>query len=139
MAPRKRPIVLYVDDDRDDQELFTEIVKEIDPDIDCVIATDGVDALLLLPQIDTPACIFIDVNMPRMNGLELLKTIKGHPVYSSIPAIILTTSGSKMDELTALCLGASEYLTKPSSYKEFSKLLKNHVCISKGSETQMNF
>ena len=69
MLPENNPTVLYVDDDRDDQELFSEILKELYPTVSCQTAKDGVDALDLLSTIQPPVCMFIDVNMPRMGGL----------------------------------------------------------------------
>lgn len=117
--------VLYVEDDRDDQLLFMEVLKTVNPDFECFIATDGEHAFDVLKNIDIPVCIYVDVNMPRMNGLEFLKTLKLHPQYSQIPVFILTTSTSQNDQLTSVALGAKQYIIKPNSYKDLFKILEN--------------
>lgn len=121
----EKKAVLYVEDDRDDQQLFMEVLKTINPQFECFIATDGEHAFDVLKKIDVPVCIYVDVNMPRMNGLEFLKALKLHPEYSHIPVFILTTSTSENDELTAVALGAKQYIIKPNSYKDLFKILEN--------------
>ena len=120
-----KKIVLYVEDDRDDQLLFMEVLRSVHPDFECRIATDGEHAFDVLKSIDIPVCIYVDVNMPRMNGLQFLKALKLHPEYSHIPVFILTTSRSASDELTALALGAKQYIIKPNSYSDLFKILEN--------------
>jgi CheY-like chemotaxis protein len=117
--------VLYVEDDHDDQQLFVEVLQTVNPDFECFIATDGEHAFDVLKGIDVPVCIYVDVNMPRMNGLQFLKALKLHPEYSHIPVFILTTSMSANDELTALALGAKQYIIKPNSYHDLFKILEN--------------
>jgi CheY-like chemotaxis protein len=116
--------VLYVEDDRDDQLLFMEVLKTVNPEFECFIATDGEHAFDVLKSIEIPVCIYVDVNMPRMNGLEFLKALKLHPEYSHIPVFILTTSTSSNDELTAVALGAKQYIIKPNSYRDLFKILE---------------
>jgi CheY-like chemotaxis protein len=119
-----KKVVLYVEDDHDDQQLFKEVLKTVNPDFDCQVASDGVHAFELLKRISTPVCIYVDVNMPRMNGLEFLKALKLHPEYSHIPVFILTTSASANDEITAVALGAKQYIIKPNSYKDLFTILE---------------
>jgi CheY-like chemotaxis protein len=120
----QKKAVLYVEDDVDDQQLFVEVLNTVNPDFECYTAADGEEALDLLNNIDIPVCIYVDVNMPRMNGLEFLKALKLHPRFSQIPVFILTTSKSANDELTATALGAKQYIIKPNSYRDLFKILE---------------
>lgn len=65
-------VILYADDDEDDRDLFREILKQIDPSINLIIAEDGFDAIHILSnaQIDLPDIFFLDVNMPLLEGYE---------------------------------------------------------------------
>ncbi len=75
---KKESSLFLVDDDRDDQDVFLDVLKDISSSINCATAVDGEEALNILkynlPQV--PDCIFLDLNMPRMNGRQFLKTIK---------------------------------------------------------------
>lgn len=117
--------ILYVNDDTDDQDIFIEVLKEVHPTMECIVASNGLQALELLKQIKLPDCIYLDVNMPLMNGIELLKKIKENPSYTSVPVFILTTSKLLNTEEQARVLGASEYLIKPNSYQEYKDLLRS--------------
>jgi CheY-like chemotaxis protein len=120
------PTILYVDDDRDDQELFIEVLKEIEPTYQCVVASDGIEALESLLKINPlPVCIYIDLNMPRLNGWELLKTLASDPAYALIPKFMISTAQFPRNINKARELGAKDFLTKPYSYNEFVKMLKS--------------
>jgi CheY-like chemotaxis protein len=118
-------IVLYVEDDLDDQIIFKECVHLVRPDLICKFAKDGVAALQML-SLDTakPACIFIDVNMPVMNGQELLGRIKSTLGLSHIPCYMLSTSKNPQHVKEAIAAGANDYLIKPAVYIDFQNLLK---------------
>lgn len=73
---------------------------------------NGFEALKLLPHHKFDL-IITDINMPNINGLELVSFIKGNQAYSHIPVIILTTEGSRRDREKGLALGANQYLVKP--------------------------
>jgi CheY-like chemotaxis protein len=115
--------ILYVDDDPDDQYLFLEALKEIRPNIHCYLASDGEKALAVLREVATPLCIYLDLNMPRMNGMETLKAIKTDSKLSDVPVFILTTAKSTVIEKEARESGAVDYLVKPATHNEFVKLL----------------
>ncbi|HEY0654336.1 MAG TPA: response regulator [Chryseosolibacter sp.] len=122
----EKPAILYIDDDRDDQEVFVEVLKRIRPNISCHLASDGRQGLLLLRKLEVlPICIYLDLNMPVMNGLEVLKEIKGDPRYRDIPTFILSTSQNPNAEVQARDLGAEEYLKKPNSYSAYTDLLSS--------------
>lgn len=115
--------ILYVDDDSDDRILFNDAVQEASQDVSCTMAIDGFDALEKLSNGDLPACIYIDINMPRMTGIELLEKIKRDPACSKIPVFILSTAGSPADKIAAMKLGAVDYLIKPDTFNGMKKLL----------------
>ncbi len=115
--------IFYADDDPDDQDIFVEALNEIRPNVKCQLASDGLEALALLKKIETPTCIYLDVNMPLLNGMEVLRRIKADPRLAEIPVFILTTSRTPNSENEARALGASDYLIKPNTYNEFKKIL----------------
>ena len=89
-------------------------------------AADGAEALDLVKQEDFDA-IILDINMPRMNGLEFLKHIKAHDQYASIPVIMLTTEGQDDDKDKAVALGATAYMVKPFKPTQLLTLLEKIV------------
>ncbi len=103
--------ILVVDDSATVRKLIINILKGAD--YETVEAVDGVDALEKLAQEDIDL-IIADLNMPRMNGLELIRTIRKDPVYSDIPIVMLTTEGSEEDKKRGFEAGANVYLVKPA-------------------------
>lgn len=123
MVP-ENSIILYVEDDYDDQIIFRECLGLVRPDIICEFANDGLSALLRLASAAIkPACIFIDVNMPVMDGNELLAKIKANPDLADIPCFMLSTSKNKRHIDHAESAGAAKYLVKPAVYIDFKNLL----------------
>lgn len=119
-------VILLVDDDMDDQELFGEAMAIVDSSATCHFASDGEEGLRMLEN-DTLNChlIFLDMNMPRMNGEQFLAEIKQHDTLRKIPVVIFTTSQREKDHVTTSNLGAAHFLTKPSSFGELCKQLEN--------------
>lgn len=123
---------LLADDDSDDREMFAEALAAIDPAIICHVAEDGKQALHLLnnKEIDTPDVLFVDINMPVMNGWELLTRLKKDGNYKHVPVIIYTTSSVERDKQIAMDLGALCFVTKPDNFRSVKSLLKvvvNHL------------
>ncbi|HVG40639.1 MAG TPA: response regulator, partial [Chitinophagaceae bacterium] len=110
---------LLVDDDADDTFLFREVLNEVEPSIELITAVDGEEALVKLGEQDRilPDLIFLDLNMPRMNGLQCLYEIKHDRALRSIPVIIYTTSSNSKDIEQCMQLGAACFITKQSNYK----------------------
>jgi len=93
------------------------------PNINSVQAANGFEALKALPQQDIDI-ILTDINMPVINGLELVSFLKNHPVYRSIPVIIISTEKSEADRTRGLALGADEYLTKPFHPRDLQLMIQ---------------
>lgn len=119
------PLLFLVDDDLDDLMLFRDAIKEIDPLIQIDTAGNGVDALKKLNAglLREPDYIFIDLNMPLMNGIQCLQEIKKIPALSHIPVIIYSTSSYERDILQTINYGAFHYIVKPFSFHELCEKL----------------
>lgn len=117
--------LLIADDDEDDKEMFIEVVADINASINCVKAANGSDALQILKKEEpVPDFIFLDLNMPRVNGRQCLELLKKDEKLSSIPVIIYTTSRSSEDKEDVKKLGAVHFITKPSSMIALRKELE---------------
>jgi CheY-like chemotaxis protein len=117
-----------VDDDEDDQELFELALGESHPEIRLVVARNGNDALKKLESGEVvPDYIFLDLNMPLMDGKECLMQIKSNPLLSSIPVIIFSTSSDQRDRTDTQRLGAVEFIIKPPSITTLIALLTQFI------------
>src|SRR5215216_7180747 len=111
----KTPLFFLADDDADDQEIFKEALSEIDKSIRCLTASSGEEALSKLTGglKPLPDYIFLDLNMPRMDGLQCLTEIKKIKILKNIPVIIYSTSSAQKDVEETRKLGADYFITKP--------------------------
>ena len=116
---KKTGLVFLVDDDIDDQGLFLDALSEIDKDIQLVTAVNGVEALQKLSnELLVPDYIFMDLNMPLMNGIQCLKELKKVATLAKIPVVIYSTSSFSKDLEEAKKAGAFDYIIKPFSFPE---------------------
>jgi CheY-like chemotaxis protein len=105
--------VLLVDDDADDREIFTWTLNNIYPSAVIATATDGEDALERLEQWDyIPDIIFLDLNMPRMNGFDFLQHIRRRDKWRELPVIVYSTSSNPRDIARSRETGATDYIVK---------------------------
>jgi CheY-like chemotaxis protein len=114
-----------VDDDIDDQELFMEAVGEVDSSIKCVASSDCDEALEMLKsgRLPKPDIIFLDLNMPRVNGKQCLGELKKVANLRDIPVIIYSTSSEKRDIEETSRLGAAHFLTKPNKFDDLCRAI----------------
>jgi CheY-like chemotaxis protein len=119
---------MLVDDDLDDRDLFEMALRELRLNAEIRIARDGVDAL---EQLNTPApapdIIFLDLNMPRMDGRQLLLRLRGLDRYRKVPVVVYSTSSAPSERLSVQRLGATDYLVKPSTFGALCKDLKDVI------------
>ena len=121
--------VLLVEDSPGDIRLTREAFRDANSDIHLNVVTDGVEAMAYLrrqgDQVDAPrpAIILLDLNLPRMDGREVLAQIKADPSLKTIPTIILTTSEANADIVRSYELQANSYLTKPVQLEKFESLV----------------
>jgi CheY-like chemotaxis protein len=121
------PIILVVDDDEDDR-LFIEQSFLDNEGFDCRLefATDGLKALDWLTRTEQlPTLVLLDMNMPRMNGLDLLRKIRESPRWRGLPVIMFTTSGEENLVTRAYELGINSFIAKPALYSGFTVIMRN--------------
>jgi CheY-like chemotaxis protein len=124
--------ILLVDDSRNDIELAIAALTEKNLANDIVVAEDGVEALDFLYkrgkfagfQKGYPAVILLDIKMPRMNGIEVLKHIRSDPEFMLIPVIMVTSSCEEKDLVESYKLGANSYVVKPVDIVQFIDAIK---------------
>ncbi|MCZ7582393.1 MAG: response regulator [Deltaproteobacteria bacterium] len=123
--------VLLVEDNPGDVRLTQEALKEGSVPVDLFVAEDGAQALDFLhrrpPFADAPrpALILLDLNLPRMNGREVLALIKGDDRFRSIPVVVLTSSEAEKDIAEAYHYYANCFITKPVSFEKFMDVVKS--------------
>jgi CheY-like chemotaxis protein len=117
-------VVLCIDDDPDDTDFFCEAVKMVKPNATCLVANDGLTALKLLRSEPSPNIIFLDINMPRMSGREVLVQIKKNYKWSQIPIIIYSTSIIPRDADDYKKLGAHDVVKKHVKFSDLCNALQ---------------
>lgn len=116
--------ILLVDDDIDDHEFFGMAVSRINESIKILKAENGQQAINLLLDIEQlPDLVFLDLNMPAVDGKQFLRLIKDEPKLANLHVIVYTTSSSEEDVKETLQLGAKHYITKPDNITDIIKTL----------------
>lgn len=122
--------ILMVDDDEGDTLMTSEALEEAKFANNFHVARDGIEALEFLEKtgrfadVPTPDLVLLDINMPRMNGHEVLEWMREHPTYRLTPVVILTTSSSDEDILKVYEKHANCFVTKPVDLEQFNKVVK---------------
>ncbi len=124
-----------VDDDAEDRDLLMEALYSIDSGGQCFTAKNGEEGLQKLAEdlIPLPDFIFLDLNMPRLNGKQFLIEIKKIKRFSHIPVVIYTTSSDPKDREETKQLGALYYITKPYGFDEICNALLSVFYLKKAA------
>lgn len=117
------PKILIVDDDPCIRLLLRQVLEELeDEGVELVTADNGLTALDII-RSETPEVVFLDVMMPKMNGFDVCKSVKGDSSRSFV--VLLTVKGQRVDKQRGLEAGADIYMTKPFSPEEVLKVARN--------------
>jgi CheY-like chemotaxis protein len=120
-------IVMNIDDDQDDRVLFCDAILEIDPRIQCITKSNAEEALMYLREASKlPSLIFLDVNMPSMDGKECLHELKKNEKLASIPVVVLSTTRNPKEIREFKKLGA-DFLHKESNYQRYVESIRSKV------------
>jgi two-component system response regulator len=116
--------ILLVDDNPDDVTFTLRAFRKNNFGNEIVVASDGAHALeILLPenaaQAFHPALVLLDIKLPKIDGLEVLRRIRAHPRTHSLPVVVLTTSSEDTDIASSYRLGANSFVRKPVVFSEF--------------------
>ena len=123
-------IVLCIDDDPDDTDFFCEALKTASPESQCLVANDGLTALKMLRSDSQPDIIFLDINMPGMNGWEFLDEYNklDKQLQSRAVVVMLTTSDNPDDKTKAMALNvASDFKTKPLTGQMLREIISTYL------------
>lgn len=117
--------LFLVDDDVDEQWIFTTALSAVDPTIELSGAANGQDAIRQLSASSAvPDVIFLDLNMPIMNGIECLRQLKSDPDLSRIPTIMYSTAADPLIITKTKEMGAEDFITKPYEFEELVNALR---------------
>jgi CheY-like chemotaxis protein len=127
MSDCSRPILLVEDNPVDiDLTRRAFIRQKIGNPVE--VARDGEEAVAWIKRWEEgeprPVVILLDLKLPRVSGLDVLRQLKSHPQFSSIPVVILTTSSEESDVKTAYELGANSYIVKPVDFDKFQSVVQ---------------
>jgi CheY-like chemotaxis protein len=124
--------VLFVDDSERDTELALEAFAEYRLCNEVIVVRDGVEALDYLyrrgefaeREEGLPSLVLLDLKMPRLSGIDVLRAIKGDPALRSLPVVIMTSSREEQDLATCYQLGANAYVVKPVKFQSFVEAVR---------------
>src|SRR5664279_1760290 len=115
-------MIFIIDDSPTDIELTTVALKATGREINVRSATDGKFALAMLRNgLGLPALILLDLKMPGMSGIEVLREIRADDRLKNLPVVLVTSSALESDKTDAIAAGASDYIQKPLALVQFSK------------------
>ena len=129
---KKKSVILIADDDSDDCYLMRLAFEECKIENPIIFFHSGLDIVEYVNQHEvikekSIGLIILDLNMPKMDGKETLSNLKCHPSWRKIPVVVMTTSKTPEDINQCYNLGASSYITKPSSYDDLNFTIKTMV------------
>jgi CheY-like chemotaxis protein len=126
----KKGAIIIVEDDKDDQELFDEVFKELNYKNEVIFFNDGQEALsYLIDNSAEPFIVFSDINMPKLNGKELRKQIIENEDIRlrTIPYLFFTTTAAQEDVIDAYSKSIQGFFVKPTSFQELKRLVKTII------------
>jgi CheY-like chemotaxis protein len=118
--------ILLIEDNETDVFVIKEVLRQSGRNFRVEVAPDGPDALAYLRNAEQasrcPALILLDLNLPKMTGMEILKMVRASSICGRIPVIVVSSSGSRADREESSSLGADAYFRKPTGLDQYMKL-----------------
>lgn len=145
-------LIMVVEDDPDDRLMIQEAIQDVQIKAQIKFAENGVELLNYLNQCSShtkgeegpvPDLILLDLNMPKMSGLEVLDKIKASPSFRSIPVVVLTTSKDDLDIVSTYEKGGNSFISKPLTFAELVDVVKDFerywlACVQLPNKRMMN-
>lgn len=129
MVPKYNKPILLIEDNPTDVDLTIRAFKKRNVTNPVQVARDGEEALAWIKNWEKgtplPVVILLDLKLPRVDGLEVLKVLKSHPTFRTLPVVVLTTSSDNKDILSAYELGVNSYIVKPVDFEKFIEVAAN--------------
>ena len=125
--------ILLIEDNPDDAELTRIAFAEAGIDSQLVVVGDGAEALDYLfargahasrDAADLPSIVLLDLNLPKLDGREVLQALRANPATRGLPVVVLTTSTEPFDVEASYALGVNSYIRKPVDFKKFVEVVK---------------
>jgi CheY-like chemotaxis protein len=117
--------ILFIEDDLIESMKFNRVLNGLDLKCNVIEATNGEEALQILRLKETlPSIILLDLNMPKLNGIEFLRILKEDDCLRQIPTVVFTTSNNRKDILECYRIGIAGYIIKPLKYEDYKEIVK---------------
>jgi len=119
-------MIVLVEDNPDDQTLTLRALKKQNIANEIIVLSDGVEALafLLDPEKPLPHLLLLDLKLPRLDGLQLLRRLRSEPRTQLLPVVVLTSSDEDRDVIEGYRLGANSYIRKPVDFNQFTEAVR---------------
>ena len=131
MIARMDTMILLVEDNPDDEALTLRALRKANVGNEVVVVRDGVEALDFLfgsaggrPASPTPHVVLLDLKLPKVDGLEVLRRIRADERTRLLPVVILTSSDEEQDRISGYALGANSYVRKPVEFAQFADAVR---------------
>jgi two-component system response regulator len=120
-------MILLVEDNEDDIELTLRAFRKGGLQTPIVVSRDGEEALarLLDDSAELPQVVLLDLKLPKVDGLEVLRRVRAHPRTKFLPVVVLTSSLEERDMVESYSLGANSYVRKPVSFADFTEAVRH--------------
>ena len=119
-------MIVLVEDNPDDQTLTLRALKKQNIANEIIVLSDGVEALafLLDPEKPLPHLLLLDLKLPKLDGLQLLRRLRSEPRTQLLPVVVLTSSDEDRDVIEGYRLGANSYIRKPVDFNQFTEAVR---------------